>query len=58
MHARAMSARKSLLDDAAKDRAVEAQKAADDADDVLVELIRTELQGQWPTDRRLAEVPA
>jgi len=45
-HMRAMSARKSRLDDAAKDRAQEARKAADDADDALVELIRAELQGR------------
>jgi len=46
MHMRAMSSRKSRLDDAAKDRAHEARKAADDADDALVELIRAELQGR------------
>jgi hypothetical protein len=47
-HMYAMSARKSRLDDAAKDRAMEARKAADDADDVVVEVIRAELQGAGP----------
>jgi hypothetical protein len=46
MQTRAISASKSRLDDAAVDRAEAARKAADDADDVLVELIRTELQGK------------
>ena len=45
-HMYAMSASKSRLDDEAADRAQAARKAADDTDDALVELIRTELQGR------------
>jgi hypothetical protein len=47
-HMRAIGASKSRLDDAAEDRAEAARKAADDADDALIELIRTELQGSGP----------
>lgn len=42
----AMSASRSRLDDAAADRAQAARKAANDADDAVVELIRAELQGE------------
>src|SRR6266852_6489253 len=61
MHMRAMSSRKSRLDDAAKDRAHEARKAADDADDALVELIRAEHKAGAPrsaTGRSFRRIPA
>jgi hypothetical protein len=43
-----MCARKSQLDGAARERAQEARKAADYADDALVALIRADLQGGGP----------
>jgi hypothetical protein len=57
-HMYSMSARQSMLDDAAKDRAQETRKAADDADDALVELIRAELQGEGPPIDDWQRLPA
>lgn len=49
MHQRAMSAHRSHPgDEAAQERAQQARKAANGADDVLVELIRAGLQGSGP----------